>query len=112
MKTVEAAVRGTLVRTFLIFCAAGVLAPAARAYDSISMAGNFPLKKLVEKPAAALGTRSGRIVVADAGQDRLAVFSAQGKWEANWAARGKGPGQLSRPLGLAEDADGRVYAAD
>ncbi len=74
--------------------------------------------KLLKKSSAplkapgGLGVGNGRIYVADTGNSRIVVLSADGLLQ--WAFSGKGtlPGQLDGPRDAAFGADDRVYVAD
>ena len=54
----------------------------------------------------------GLIYVADAGNQRIAKFDADGKYLAEWGQGGKEPGQFSTAHGLAIDSKDRIYVAD
>jgi DNA-binding beta-propeller fold protein YncE len=84
----------------------------AGAYDNVTLSRTVALEKQVKEPVAVLVTRSGKVVVSDAAQARLAVYTAQGGPEGFWGGKGKEPGALGEPRGLAEDSDGNVYVAD
>jgi tetratricopeptide (TPR) repeat protein/sugar lactone lactonase YvrE len=74
--------------------------------------------KLLKKSSAplkepgGLSVGNGRIYVADTGNSRIVVLSADGMLQ--WAFSGEGtlPGQLDSPLDAAFGPDGRVYVAD
>jgi tripartite motif-containing protein 71 len=54
----------------------------------------------------------GRIYVADTGNNRVQVFTAEGTFLYGWGTNGGGLGQFNVPMDLALDADGNVYVAD
>jgi DNA-binding beta-propeller fold protein YncE len=57
----------------------------------------------------------GRVVVADTGNNRLALLQMRGKaleWERVLGEGGGGPGQFHEPSGVALDSQGRIYVAD
>ena len=54
----------------------------------------------------------GNVYVADAGNDRIQVFNAQGNFIRQWGEFGSGDGQFSFPQGIAIDSSGAVYVAD
>lgn len=54
----------------------------------------------------------GGIAVADRDEPMVRVFDAEGGVEAAFGRRGKGPGELSRPSGIAAGYNGRVVVSD
>ena len=54
----------------------------------------------------------GLVYVADTGNKRIRVYSAQGDWQRDIGSGGGGPGQLDEPSGLALHPDGRLFVAD
>ena len=54
----------------------------------------------------------GQVYVADTGNKRIRVYSAQGAWQRDIGSGGSGPGQLDEPSGLALHPDGRLFIAD
>ena len=64
-------------------------------------------------PCDVVCDRAGNFYVADYGEnDRIQVFSPEGKWLRQWGGHGYGPGQFLRPRALAIDDDGQIYVAD
>ncbi|MEO0073953.1 MAG: LamG-like jellyroll fold domain-containing protein [candidate division WOR-3 bacterium] len=57
-------------------------------------------------------TCSYRILVADSGNNRIQAFDASGGFITAFGGAGSGPGQFSKPQGLAVDASGRVFVVD
>ena len=57
-------------------------------------------------------TSTGRIIVSDAFNFRVQVFSAQGHFLFTLGGMGDGPGTFSRPKGVAADSDGNIYVVD
>ena len=55
---------------------------------------------------------SGRVYVADSGNDRVQVFDADGAFLGNLGSQGGEAGQFMFPHGIAVDGSGRVYVAD
>lgn len=57
--------------------------------------------------------RAGNFYVAEYGEnDRIQVFSPQGKWLRQWGGHGYDTGQFLRPRALAIDANDHIYVAD
>jgi sugar lactone lactonase YvrE len=57
--------------------------------------------------------RAGNFYVAEYGEnDRIQVFSPDGKWLRQWGGHGYAPGEFLRPRALAMDEDDRLYVAD
>jgi peptidylamidoglycolate lyase len=55
----------------------------------------------------------GSFYVSDGyGNSRIVKFSPEGRFLAEWGAKGNGPGQFDVPHSLALDGQGRVYVAD
>jgi DNA-binding beta-propeller fold protein YncE len=57
-------------------------------------------------------TPSGDIVVSDALNFRIQVFSPQGRYRSTIGSMGDAPGTFSRPKGVAADSDGHIYVVD
>jgi DNA-binding beta-propeller fold protein YncE len=57
--------------------------------------------------------RAGRFYVSEYGEnDRIQVFSPEGKWLSQWGGHGREPGEFLRPRALAMDNEERIYVAD
>jgi DNA-binding beta-propeller fold protein YncE len=57
--------------------------------------------------------RDGNFYVAEYGEnDRIQVFSPEGKWLRQWGGYGYDPGQFRRPRAMAIDGEERIYVAD
>ncbi|MDG3004479.1 NHL repeat-containing protein [Paludisphaera mucosa] len=57
--------------------------------------------------------RAGNFYVSEYGEnDRIQVFSPEGRWLRQWGGHGYEPGEFLRPRAMAIDADDRIYVAD
>ena len=57
--------------------------------------------------------RAGNFYVAEYGEnDRIQVFSPDGKWLRQWGGHGTAPGEFIKPRALAIDGRDRLYVAD
>lgn len=57
--------------------------------------------------------KAGNFYVSEYGEnDRIQVFSPEGKWLRQWGGHGTDPGQFLRPRALAIDESDRIYVAD
>jgi DNA-binding beta-propeller fold protein YncE len=57
--------------------------------------------------------RAGNFYVSEYGEnDRIQVFSPEGKWLRQWGGHGLNPGEFMRPRALAIDDEERIYVAD
>ncbi len=56
--------------------------------------------------------RNGMVYVSDSGNDRVQVFTPQGRFIRQFGSYGSGKGQFFFPAGLAVDGSGNVYVAD
>ncbi len=64
-------------------------------------------------PTDAVIDRAGNFYVAEYGEnDRIQVFSPEGRWLRQWGGHGYEPGEFLRPRALAIDEDDRIYVAD
>ncbi len=64
-------------------------------------------------PCDVVSDKAGNFYVADYGEnDRVQVFSPDGKWLRQWGGHGYGPGEFLRPRALAIDDDDHIYVAD
>ncbi len=57
-------------------------------------------------------TRDGNILITDALNFRIQIFSAQGAFQKTFGSAGNSPGYFSRPRGIASDSDGNIYVVD
>lgn len=64
-------------------------------------------------PCDVVTDRAGNFYVAEYGEnDRIQVFSPEGKWLRQWGGHGTAPGEFLRPRALAIDEQDRLYVAD
>jgi DNA-binding beta-propeller fold protein YncE len=64
-------------------------------------------------PTDVVTDRAGNFYVAEYGEnDRIQVFSPEGKWLRQWGGHGYEPGEFLRPRALAMDDQERLYVAD
>ena len=57
--------------------------------------------------------RAGNFYISEYGEnDRIQVFSPQGKWMCQWGGHGLNPGEFMKPRALAIDDEERIYVAD
>lgn len=63
-------------------------------------------------PRAVAVDADGRVYVADTGNKRVRVYTADGAFIRDIGVGGAGPGQLDEPAGLALHPDGRLFVAD
>ncbi len=59
-----------------------------------------------------VATIGDRVYVVDGGNHRIAVFNRQGEYLFAMGHEGQGPGELTAPVGIGLDKQGRVYVAD
>jgi tripartite motif-containing protein 2/3/tripartite motif-containing protein 71 len=55
---------------------------------------------------------TGKVYVADQGNHRIQVFTAEGKFLSKFGRRGQGRGELDKPVGVAIDARDMVYISE
>ncbi|XP_061664958.1 tripartite motif-containing protein 2 [Syngnathoides biaculeatus] len=55
---------------------------------------------------------SGNILIADSNNQCVQVFSSQGEFKSRFGVRGRSPGQLQRPTGVAVHPSGDIIVAD
>jgi DNA-binding beta-propeller fold protein YncE len=55
---------------------------------------------------------SGQIFIPDAGNDRVAIWNADGSFLTTWGRTGSRPGQMAHPADVDVDDDGFAYVAD
>lgn len=64
-------------------------------------------------PTDVVTDRAGNFYVAEYGEnDRIQVFSPEGKWLRQWGGHGYEPGEFLRPRALAIDENDTLYVAD
>ena len=54
----------------------------------------------------------GRVFVADSGNHRIQIFSADGRWLKTYGRAGRGPGEFSYPYDVRLDREGRQYVCE
>ena len=93
--------------------AQGTLIAACVAAVAATGAGcEADLAALAEPTQAVVG-RDGRLYVSDGYRNaRVAVFGADGAFEASWGSRGFGPRQFNTPHAIAVMSDGALVVAD
>jgi len=66
---------------------------------------NYPTDVVIDK--------AGNFYVSEYGEnDRIQVFSPEGKWLRQWGGHGYDPGEFLRPRAMAIDDQDRIYVAD
>ena len=66
---------------------------------------NYPTDVVIDK--------AGNFYVSEYGEnDRIQVFSPEGKWLRQWGGHGYDPGEFLRPRAMAIDDDDHIYVAD
>lgn len=66
----------------------------------------------LEHPNGIAVDAQGRVVVADMGNHRVQVFSADGNFLAKWGSSGTSDGQFKSPRHVAVDSKGRILVAE
>jgi DNA-binding beta-propeller fold protein YncE len=93
---------------------------AARIYrfdlSNLSLKGSFGSNGAAEGcfhyPTNISVTKTGVIIVSDALNFRIQVFSPEGHFRFTIGRMGNAPGTFSRPKGVASDSDGNIYVVD
>lgn len=96
-------------RRLAALAAALILAPAARAYDSIHFLP--PIKAAPKARLVAAASSGDRLYVLDARTSSLLIYE-DGKLVKTAGSEGDKPGQLSDPAGVDVGPTGKVYVAD
>jgi sugar lactone lactonase YvrE len=87
---------------------AGTLAPLG----TWGVFGDFPGQFEFPRAGAVSADPAGGIYVAEAANNRVQAFDANGTFQRKWGISGRSAGYLSRPEAVSSDADGNVYVAD
>ena len=75
--------------------------------------GNFgTVPGAFQTPVGVTVDASGRVFVADAGNNRVQAFQPDGRLLGLWGEQGSGPGEFQHPLGVAAGPGDRVYVSD
>jgi DNA-binding beta-propeller fold protein YncE len=64
------------------------------------------------RPTAAAVDRAGNVYIADAGNNRIQMFTSGGAFLGKWGEFGSGNGQFKSPYGVAATPAGVVYVSD
>ena len=64
------------------------------------------------RPAGLAVEKNGNLIVVDSGNNRLQVFTPEGKFVGKCGRAGKGQGEFNQPWGITLDKDGNIYVAD
>ena len=95
-----------------------VLSPTGAAEHGWGEPALFGLGAGAQPPGGLWGPRDlaldgeGRVYVADTGNKRVRVYSAEGEWLLDVGEGGSDAGQLDEPSGLALHPDGRLFIAE
>lgn len=86
-------------------------------HDDLSYYSNFGEKgnqngQFNEISYIACDKNSGNIYVADSGNHRIQIFTAEGVFLRKFGELGKSYGKLNRPIGIAIDSENRVYVSE
>jgi DNA-binding beta-propeller fold protein YncE len=71
-----------------------------------------PMEGMFHYPTNICVSSAGDIIVSDALNFRIQVFSAEGRFLFTIGRMGNAPGTFSRPKGVAADSDGNIYVVD
>lgn len=66
----------------------------------------------LKQPSDVAFDKQGRIYIADTGNQRILVFSSQGKFLFKFGRKGTNPGEFINPLGVTVDKNNKIYVAD
>ena len=64
------------------------------------------------RPAGIVCEDNGNMIVVDSGNNRLQVFTPDGKFVGKCGKAGSGEGEFNQPWGITLDKDGNIYVAD
>jgi DNA-binding beta-propeller fold protein YncE len=84
--------------------------------DSHKLKGTFGAKGVeagqFNNPTNITVTREGTLLITDALNFRIQVFSTEGVFQWTFGSAGDSPGHFARPRGIASDSDGNIYVVD
>lgn len=83
-------------------------APTAAPYYTFGSTANSGFTR----PSSIAVGSTGKIYVADTGNNRIQVFSSVGVWQGTYGSLGSGNGQFNHPYGIAVDPYGNMFVAD
>ncbi len=63
-------------------------------------------------PRAIAFTREGSLLITDAGNKRVVIYSPEGQFLGQFGGRGVDLGRFEEPIGIATDSQGNIYVAD
>jgi DNA-binding beta-propeller fold protein YncE len=66
----------------------------------------------LKNPAGIICDAGGNVMVVDSGNDRLQVFTPDGKALTQCGRNGSGEGEFNKPWGITLDNEGNIYVAD
>ena len=66
----------------------------------------------VKKPSCVVIDRVGNIIVPEASEHRVSIFSPAGEKQKSFGIRGSNPGQFNQPKGIALDCDDNILVTD
>ena len=64
------------------------------------------------RPNGVAVDEEGNIIVADSRNDRVQVFTCQGRFISKFGVKGTGPGEFDRPSGICVSPEGAIIVVD